>query len=59
PYQVLSAKQGQIASRMLRAPDFDLAELINSNAAVLNYFDGLSFQHGAPDLARLDGDVQQ
>ena len=41
----------QIASRMLRAPDFDLAELINSNAATLNYFDGLSFFNTAHPIS--------
>ena len=51
PYQVLAAKQGQIASRMLRAPDFDLAELINSNATTLNYFDGLSFFNTAHPIS--------
>jgi len=51
PYQILSAKQGMIASRMLRAPDFDLVALINGNAVPVNYFDGLSYFHTAHPIA--------
>jgi hypothetical protein len=47
PYQVLSGKQGAIASRMLRAPDWNFRDLINANGVVPGYFDGLSFFHTA------------
>lgn len=47
PYQILSGKQGAIASRMLRAPDFRLATVINSNPAPTGYFDALSYFHTA------------
>lgn len=47
PYQILSGKQGAIASRMLRAPDFRLSRAINENPIVPNYFDGLPYFHTA------------
>lgn len=47
PYQILAGKQGMIASRMVRAPDFNLATVINSNPVIPGYFDGLSYFHTA------------
>jgi hypothetical protein len=47
PYQILLGKQGAIASRMLRAPDFRLAYVINSNPIPVGYFDGLPYFHTA------------
>lgn len=47
PYQILLGKQGAIASRMLRAPDFRLAYVVNSNPIPTGYFDGLPYFHTA------------
>ena len=51
PYQILASQQGQIAARMMRAPDLSVRDLINSNSVPGNYFDALSYFHTAHPVA--------